>query len=162
LARAWKFGDDVNTDEIIPATALATTDSSALAHYCMAPIRPGFADLVKHGDVIVAGANFGCGSSREHAPLCISGLGISCVIAKTFARIFFRNSINTGLPIVQCPEAAEEISEGDELKVDLAKGAVTNLTTRRSYSFEPLRGEVGEIIRAGGLMNYVKSLLDSR
>lgn len=159
MPKAWKFGDNVNTDEIIPATALVATDPKVLATSCMATLRPGFSDVVHPGDIIVAGTNFGCGSSREHAPVSIRGAGIAAVVAKSFARIFFRNSINVGLPIIESSEAADGISEGDEIRLDLQGGKLDNLTTGKSYSFESLGGEVGDIIRAGGLMNYVKDLL---
>jgi len=159
LPRAWKFGDNVNTDEIIPATALVATDPDELAKSCMATLRPGFSQIVQPGDIIVAGANFGCGSSREHAPVSIRGAGIAAVVAKSFARIFFRNSINVGLPIVECPDAVEQISEGDEVRLDLENGTLENLTTGKSYSFERFGGEVGEIVRVGGLMNYVRELI---
>ena len=159
MPKAWKFSDNVNTDEIIPATALVATDPKELAKSCMATLRPGFSNMVKPGDIIVAGTNFGCGSSREHAPVCIHAAGIAAVVAKTFARIFFRNSINVGLPIIECPQAAEEISEGDEIHLDLAGGTLKDITTGETYSFQSLGGEVGDIIRVGGLMNYVKHLL---
>ena len=154
--KAWKFGDDVNTDEIIPARYLNTIDPKGLAAHCMEDADADFAKKVEPGDVIVGGANFGCGSSREHAPISIKAAGLSCVIAKTFARIFFRNCINTGLPILACPEAAEEIQAGDEIEVDLAKGSIKNLTRGREYTTAPFPKEMQDIIAAGGLMNFVK------
>jgi len=157
--KAWKFGDDVNTDEIIPARYLNTIDPQELAAHCMEDADPDFAAKVRPGDVIVGGANFGCGSSREHAPISIKAVGVSCVIAKTFARIFFRNCINTGLPIVTCPEAAKEIQPGDEIEVDLDKGLVRNVTQNREYATAPFPKEMQEIIAAGGLMNFVKQTL---
>ncbi len=157
--KAWKFGDDVNTDEIIPARYLNTIDPAELAAHCMEDADPEFAKKVQPGDVIVGGRNFGCGSSREHAPISIQGAGVACVIAKTFARIFFRNAINTGLPILACPDAAEEFDTGDEVEIDLADGRIRNLTKGRDYETPPFPREMQEIIAAGGLMNYVKATL---
>lgn len=158
--RAWKFRDDVNTDEIIPARYLNTTDPEELAKHCMEDSeKPDFARKVKPGDVIVAGKNFGCGSSREHAPISIKAAGVSCVIAKSFARIFFRNAINIGLPILECPEAAEGIEEGDEVEVDLEKGEIRNLTKGEVYRARPFPDFMMAIIRAGGLMNYIAQTL---
>jgi 3-isopropylmalate/(R)-2-methylmalate dehydratase small subunit len=154
--QAWKFGDDVNTDEIIPARYLNTIDPQELAAHCMEDADAGFAAKVRPGDVIVAGSNFGCGSSREHAPIAIKAAGVSCVVAKTFARIFFRNAINTGLPIIQSPEAAEEIQPGDRLAIDLAGGTLRNLTQNKTYAVPPFPKAMQDIIAAGGLMNFVK------
>ena len=154
--KAWKFGDDVNTDAIIPARYLNTIDPDELAAHCMENADPEFAKKVQPGDIIVGGANFGCGSSREHAPIAIKGAGVSCVIARTFARIFFRNCINTGLPILACPEAADEIRAGDEIEIDLAGGRIKDLTQGRDYTTEPFPKEMQDIIAAGGLMNFVK------
>ena len=154
--KAWKFGDDVNTDEIIPARYLNTIDPQELAAHCMEDADAAFAKKVEPGDVIVGGANFGCGSSREHAPISIKGAGVSCVIAKTFARIFFRNCINTGLPILVCPEAADEMHTGDELEIDLASGRITNVTQGKAYETAPFPKAMQDIIAAGGLMNFVK------
>ncbi len=153
--KAWKFGDDVNTDAIVPARYLNTTDPEELASHCMEDADPEFIGKMSPGDVIVAGRNFGCGSSREHAPLAIKSAGISCVIAEGFARIFFRNSINIGLPIFECPDAARDISEGDEVEADMSAGTIRNLTTSKSYSVPPWPEELQRIIAAGGLMNYV-------
>lgn len=153
--KAHKFGDDINTDLIIPARYLNTTDPAELASHCMEDADPEFTRKISPGDLIVAGRNFGCGSSREHAPLAIKAAGLSCVIAESFARIFFRNAINIGLPIFECPEAAREINEGDEVEVDMAAGTIRNLTTGKSYSVPPWPEELQAIIRAGGLMNYV-------
>ena len=154
--KAWKFGDDVNTDEIIPARYLNTTDPKELAAHCMEDSdKPDFARQVQPGDIIVAGKNFGCGSSREHAPISIKAAGISCVIARSFARIFFRNAINIGLPILECPEAAEEIEEGDTVEVELESGEIRNLTKSKLYRATPFPDFMREIIWAGGLMNYV-------
>jgi len=158
--KAWKFGDDVNTDEIIPARYLNTIDPTKLAAHCMEDADPEFARKVEPGDVIVGGTNFGCGSSREHAPIAIKAAGVSCVIAKTFARIFFRNCINTGLPILACSDAADAIGPGDEIEVDLAAGLIRNRTRDREYTTAPFPKEMQDIIAAGGLMNFVKQTLD--
>ncbi len=155
--KVHKFGDDVNTDEIIPARYLNTSDAAELAAHCMEDADPDFMSKMRKGDVIVAGKNFGCGSSREHAPVAIKAAGISCVVAKSFARIFFRNCINTGLPIIVCPEAVGDAQSGDELDVDLAKGAVANLTRGKTYAVAPFPKEMQEIIEAGGLMEFVKN-----
>ncbi len=154
--KSWKYGDNVNTDEIIPARYLNTTDEKELASHCMEDIDKDFVKKVSEGDVIVAGENFGCGSSREHAPISIKALGISCVIAKSFARIFFRNSINIGLPIFESEDAVVEISDGDNVKVDINANKITNLTTNKEYSFTPFADEMKDIIKAGGLMEYIK------
>ncbi len=153
----WKFGDNINTDEIIPARYLNTTDIKELASHCMEDVDPNFVKKAKAGDVITAGENFGCGSSREHAPISIKAAGISCVIAKSFARIFFRNAINIGLPIFECPEAAEQIREGDEVEINLENAEIIDHTSRKRFKFEPFPREMQEIIRAGGLMNFVKN-----
>ena len=152
-----KYGDNVDTDVIIPARHLNTSDPKELAMHCMEDLDPGFAGRVKAGDIIVAGANFGCGSSREHAPIAIKASGISCVIAKTFARIFYRNAINIGLPIVECPEAAEDIRDGDVVEVDFDTGTITNMTRNRSYRAVPFPGFMQEIIRAEGLVGYIRN-----
>ena len=154
--RCWKYGDNVNTDEITPARYLNTTDLKELASHCMEDIDPDFVKKVSKGDIIIAGDNFGCGSSREHAPLSIKEFGISCVIAKSFARIFFRNAINIGLPIFESKEAAEEIKEGDEVNVDVNLSKINNLATNKEYSFTPFPKELKDIIESGGLMEYVK------
>ena len=154
--KAFKYGDDVNTDEIIPARYLNTSDPDELARHCMEDIDKDFVNKVCVGDIIVGGKNFGCGSSREHAPLAIKTAGVSCVIAKTFARIFYRNSINIGLPILECEEAAGAIEEGDEVKIDLSKGFIENLTSGQSYQATVFPDFMNEIISAGGLMNWVK------
>lgn len=155
--KAWKFGDDVNTDEIIPARYLNVSDAFELAAHCMEDIDPDFMKKISKGDIIVADKNFGCGSSREHAPLAIKTAGISCVIAKSFARIFYRNSINIGLPILECAEAASKISEGDQIEIDLSSGTITNLTKKKTYKAQPFPEFMQKIISAGGLMNYVMS-----
>ena len=154
--KVHKFGDNVNTDEIIPARYLNTSDAQELAAHCMEDVDADFMTKRKVGDVIVAGKNFGCGSSREHAPLAIKTAGISCVVAGSFARIFFRNSINIGLPIVICPQAADDAETGDEMTVDLDAGKVRNLTKNRTYDVPPFPPEMREIIEAGGLMAFVR------
>ncbi|MDR4497653.1 MAG: 3-isopropylmalate dehydratase small subunit [Candidatus Scalindua sp.] len=151
----WKYGDNVNTDEIIPARYLNTTDLKELSSHCMEDIDPDFVRKAKKGDIIIAGENFGCGSSREHAPLSIKHFGISCVIAKSFARIFFRNAINIGLPIFESENAAIEINEGDEVSIDLDLSKIIDMTTKKEYSFSPFPDEMKGIIEAGGLMEYV-------
>ena len=150
------FGDDVNTDEIIPARYLNTTDEKELASHCMEDADPEFVRKMKPGDVIVAGENFGCGSSREHAPIAIKAAGIACVVARSFARIFFRNAINIGLPIVTSAEAAADASPGDQVQIDLAAGRLRNLTTGRAFTSPPFTKEIQAIIAAGGLMPFVK------
>jgi len=155
--KGWKYGDNVNTDEIIPARYLNTTDEKELASHCMEDIDRGFVKKVSEGDIIVAGDNFGCGSSREHAPIAIKASGISCVIAKSFARIFFRNAINIGLPIFESEEASSELNDEDEIQVDLNLSKITNLTTNKEYSFTPFADEMKDIIQAGGLMEYIKT-----
>lgn len=154
--KAFKFGDDVNTDDIIAAKYLNTTDKKELASHCMEHIDQKFASKVKPGDIVVAGKNFGCGSSREHAPVAIKAAGISCVIAANFARIFFRNSINIGLPIVECQEASERIRPGDNLAVDTVKGTIRNLTRKESYRFQEYPQFMQKIINAGGRMEQIK------
>lgn len=153
--RTWKFGDDIDTDAIIPARYLNTSDPAELAKHCMEDADPEFPGKVKPGEIIVAGKNFGCGSSREHAPIAIKAAGISCVIARSFARIFYRNSINIGLPIFECEEAAEKIKEGDTVKVDADSGTIHNLTRNEVYHAVPFPEFMQEIINAGGLMSYV-------
>ncbi len=153
--RAWKFGDDINTDEIIPAKYLVTTDAKELGPHCLEGIDSEFSKKISKGDIIVAGKNFGCGSSREHAPLSIKGCGISCIIAQSFARIFFRNCINMGLPIFESREAALGIEFLDEIEVDATKGQIKNLTKGEIYKSEPMPEFMQELIRAGGLMNWV-------
>jgi len=154
--RVYKFGDDINTDEIIPARYLNTTDKAELAKHCMEDADKHFSKKVKHGDMIVAGKNFGCGSSREHAPIAIKAAGVSCVIAESFARIFFRNSINIGLPIIESKEAAEGIKARDTVKADTQKGIVKDLTKKKTYRVEKYPSFMQRIIRAGGLMESIK------
>ncbi len=150
-----KYGDNVDTDVIIPARYLNTSDHKELASHCMEDIDADFTKKVKDGDIMVGGANFGCGSSREHAPIAIKKSGISCVIAKTFARIFFRNAINIGLAILECPEASEKIEAGDEVSVDFDTGVITNVTKNETYQAEPFPEFIKEIIRVDGLMNSI-------
>ncbi|MFH0948213.1 MAG: 3-isopropylmalate dehydratase small subunit [Elusimicrobiota bacterium] len=156
--KAHKYGDNVNTDEIIPARYLNTADSNELAKHCMEDIDTDFVTRLggSAGDVIVAGKNFGCGSSREHAPISIKAAGVSCVIAESFARIFFRNAINIGLPILESKEAAEKIKDGDELEVNIKEGKIKNLTTNKTYSSKPFPDFLLKIINSGGLLNYIK------
>jgi 3-isopropylmalate dehydratase small subunit len=157
--KAHKFGNNIDTDIIIPAVYLDTTDPKELAAHCMEGMVKDFAVKVKAGDVIVAVANFGCGSSREHAPVAIKAAGISCVIAASFARIFFRNAINIGLPVMVCPEASTEIQEGDEIEIDLNQGQIKNLTKGASYRAAAFPPFLQEIITAGGLIEYTKHKL---
>lgn len=154
---AVKYGDNIDTDVIIPARYLNTSDPAELAKHCMEDIDKAFASKVKPGDVMVGGANFGCGSSREHAPIAIRAAGMSCVIAKSFARIFFRNAINIGLPILECAAAADGIAAGDEVQVDLDTGVITNRTKNETYQAAPFPEFMQNIIRCGGLVNYTKT-----
>jgi 3-isopropylmalate/(R)-2-methylmalate dehydratase small subunit len=150
-----KFGDDINTDDIISAKYLVSTDAAELGRHCMESIRPDFSANVKSGDILVAGKNFGCGSSREHAPLAVKGCGVAAVIAKSFAAIFFRNAINIGLPFLECEEA-DKIAENDMLEIDLNKGIIKNITQKRTYKTQPFPAFLQEIVKAGGLMGYIK------
>ena len=153
--RDFKYGDNIDTDVIIPARYLNSTDPSELATHCMVDIDPTFAGRVEAGDIMVGEKNFGCGSSREHAPLSIKASGISCVIAETFARIFFRNAINIGLPIMECPEAAKEIRDGDDVEVNFDTGEIIDRTSGKSYRAQPFPPFMQQIITAGGLVNYI-------
>jgi len=157
MGKAWKFGENLNTDEIIPARYNLTIDEKELAKNVFCEIKPDFAKNVKPGDVVVALNNFGCGSSREHAPVAIKGSGAACVIAGSYGRIFFRNAINIGLPILECPEAAAEIEEGDEVTVDLANGVITDQTRGTTYQARPLPDFVLKIADAGGIVNFLKT-----
>lgn len=154
--KVWKFGNDIDTDVIIPARYLNTSLAEELAKHCMEDASPGFFGRIAKGDIIIAGKNFGCGSSREHAPIAIKACGISCVIAESFARIFYRNSINIGLPILEVPDACDEISEGDELRVDIHSGLVENLTTGKTYQANSFPEFMGKIMASGGLIEYVR------
>ena len=154
--RVHKFGDNVDTDVIIPARYLNRSDEEWLASHCMEDIDADFAKNVKAGDIMVAEANFGCGSSREHAPIAIKASGISCVIASSFARIFYRNAINIGLAILECDEAAKDIKDGDEVEVDFDSGVISNITTGKTYQAQPFPPFIQNIIKNGGLMNSIK------
>ena len=154
--KVFKYPDNVDTDVIIPARYLNTADAAELAKHCMEDIDTGFVDQVRPGDILVAGWNFGCGSSREHAPLVIKTCGVGCVIAKSFARIFYRNAINIGLPILECEAAAEEIQAGDRVDVDFDTGVITDRTTGKTYQAEPFPEFIQNIIRRGGLLASLK------
>jgi 3-isopropylmalate/(R)-2-methylmalate dehydratase small subunit len=154
--KVFKYGDNVDTDVIIPARYLNVSSGEELAKYCMIDIDKDFVNKMHKGDIIVATKNFGCGSSREHAPLAIKCAGVSCVIASTFARIFYRNAINIGLPILECEEAANDIKAGDEVKVDFNTGIISNLTTNKEYKAQPFPEFMQKIMKAGGLVEYTK------
>ena len=155
--KTYKYGDNVDTDVIIPARYLNTPDAQELAKHCMEDIDTAFASAVKPGEIMVAGKNFGCGSSREHAPLAIKTCGVACVIAATFARIFYRNALNIGLPILECPEAAKAIKAGDTVSVDFDTGVITDETTGKSFQGEPFPPFMQELIAAGGLAAFRRS-----
>ena len=155
--RVFKYGDNVDTDVIIPARYLNSSDPADLAAHCMEDIDKTFIERVNKGDIIVANKNFGCGSSREHAPIAIKAAGVSCVIAETFARIFYRNAINIGLPIIECAEAGKEIAEGDEVEIDFDSGLITDVTTGKTYQGQAFPAFMQNIINAGGLVNYVNN-----
>lgn len=152
----FRYGDNVDTDVIIPARYLNTSDPKELASHCMEDLDKTFIRRVKPGDIIVADKNFGCGSSREHAPIAIKESGVSCVIARTFARIFYRNSLNIGLPILECPEAVDGIKDGNVVQVDFSTGTITDETTGKSYSAEPFPPFMQDLIAAGGLAGYMR------
>jgi len=154
--KVWKFGDNVDTDLIIPARFLNASDKQELAKKCFADIRAGFKDMIRPGDIIVAGKNFGAGSSREHAPLAIKGAGISVIIAESFARIFYRNAFNIGLPIVESAEAARSVEEGQEISIDLSTGDIENRDTGKRFLAKPLPDFMRQIVEAGGLVKYIK------
>ncbi len=160
--KVFKYGADVNTDVIIPARYLNISDPAELAKHCMEDIDKDFVKQVKPGDIIVATTNFGCGSSREHAPLAIKASGISCIIAKSFARIFFRNAINIGLPLLECEEAVDNTGAGDILEIDLSKGKIKNLTNGKEFTAKPYPEFMSELIAAGGLTEYTRKRLASR
>lgn len=157
--KVHKFGANVDTDAIIPARYLNISDAEELAKHCMEDIAPDFLTKVEPGDIIVADSNFGCGSSREHAPLAIKAAGVSCVIARSFARIFFRNAINIGLPLLECGDAVDNTAEGDILEVDLATGVIVNLTNSRTFTARPYPEFMMGIMAAGGLIEYTKKKL---
>jgi 3-isopropylmalate/(R)-2-methylmalate dehydratase small subunit len=162
LGKAYKFGDNINTDAIIPARYLNTHDPAELAKHVMEDADPKFPSKVKPNDIIVAGENFGCGSSREHAPIAIKAAGISAVIAKSFARIFYRNAINIGLPILESPEAVDGIKEGDEIEIEFTIGEIRNVTTKKNYKAAAFPPFMQQIIKAGGLIEYVRHVLRSK
>ena len=156
-ATAFKYGDNVDTDVIIPARYLNTADHKELASHCMEDIDRDFVGKMKAGDIIVGGNNFGCGSSREHAPIAIKAAGVSCVVAKSFARIFYRNSINIGLPILECVEASDGIEAGDEVSVDFNTGLITDHTKKKTYQAQPFPPFIQEIVKANGLLGAIKA-----
>lgn len=156
MGKAWTFRENLNTDEIIPGRYNITIDPLELAKNVFCEIKPEYAKNVKPGDIIVGGQNFGCGSSREHAPIAIKGSQAKCIIAPSYARIFFRNAINIGLPILECPEAVADITEGDEVDVDLASGQITNIMKGRTYQARALPDFVLKIADAGGIVNFLK------
>ena len=157
-SRCIKYGDNINTDVIIPARYLNTGSHSELAAHCMEDLDSGFHSRLSDSTIIVAGRNFGCGSSREHAPIALKASGIGLVIASSFARIFYRNAINIGLPILECPQLADESNDGDMLRFDSDKGEIIDITSAKLYSVEPFPEFIGKIISAGGLMNYAAAL----
>lgn len=161
VGSVWKYGNHVDTDVIIPARYLNVSTAEELARHCLEDLDPTFAGAVQEGDVIVAGENFGCGSSREHAPLAIKGAGVSAVVARSFARIFYRNAINVGLPILESAEAVDGIEKGHRLEIDLETGQIRNLTTDQVYQAEPYPPFMMEIMRAGGLVPYTRRRLES-
>lgn len=154
--KAFRYGDNIDTDVIIPARYLNTSDPSELAKYCMIDIDGEFVNKVEQGDLIVADKNFGCGSSREHAPIAIKASGVSCVIAKSFARIFYRNAMNIGLPILECEEAVDGIKEGDQVEVDFKAGLIKNITTGKTYQSQPFPEFMQKLIASGGLIQYLR------
>jgi len=158
--KAHKFGDDINTDDIISAKYLVSTDSKELGSHCMEAIAPDFTKKVSSGDIIVAGNNFGCGSSREHAPMAIKGCGVAAVLAKSFAAIFFRNAINIGLAVIPSVEASENINDGDELEVNLDKGEIKDITAGRTFAINPVPEFIREIISSGGYINHTRKKLN--
>ena len=160
--KVWKFKDNIDTDVIIPARYLNTSDPDELALHCMEDYDSEFVKKMNQGDIIVAGRNFGCGSSREHAPIALKAAGVSCIIAQSFARIFFRNAINIGLPIFESEEIADQCSEGDFLKVDTARGMIENINKNRAYNLNPLPAFIQNIISLGGLREYIKEEVKRR
>ena len=158
--RVWMFGDDVNTDLIIPGKYLELVDPEEMARHAMEGIDPEFPKKIQKGDIVVGGTNFGCGSSREHAPLALKYAGVSAVVAESFARIYYRNSINIGLPALECPGIVEAVDDGDVVEVDITSGTVKNVRTGAELSFTPLPGFMVEILREGGLVTYIRNHLD--
>lgn len=157
--RAWVYGDNVDTDVIIPARHLTKTEPAELARHCMEDIDASFVKDVKKGDIVVGGANFGCGSSREHAPLAFIGSGVGAIVAASFARIFFRNALNVGLPILECPEIVGQISKGDTVSVDLSTGDIVNETTGAKFKAQPFPEFLSDLVNEGGLVAYAKKRL---
>jgi 3-isopropylmalate/(R)-2-methylmalate dehydratase small subunit len=155
MGRVWKLHDNVNTDEIIPGRYNVTTDPGALAAHCLCEVRPDFPAGVRPGDVVVGGRNFGCGSSREHAPLALRSCGVAAVVASSFARIFYRNAVNVGLPVLICPQA-DHLQEGDEVVIDAAGGVISNVTRGERYAVEPLPAFVARITEAGGILEFIR------
>jgi 3-isopropylmalate/(R)-2-methylmalate dehydratase small subunit len=155
--KVWKFGNDIDTDAIIPARYLNTSDPAELAKHCMEDADKDFSKKVAKGDIIVAGKNFGCGSSREHAPVAIKAAGVACVIAKDFARIFYRNSFNIGLPILESEEASVDIAQGDTVEVDVDNGVIKNVTKNKQYKVKPIPPFMQELVEAGGLLKYARA-----
>jgi 3-isopropylmalate/(R)-2-methylmalate dehydratase small subunit len=158
--KAWKFGDDVNTDLIVPGKYLELVDPHEMAKHAMEGIDPDFPGKVSEGDVVVGGSNFGCGSSREHAAIALKYVGVGAVVAESFARIFYRNAINLGLPALECPGISEAVSEGDSMEIDLTGGKVVNATTGKELEFVPLPGFMVEVLEEGGLVTYIRNHLD--
>ncbi len=156
MARIWMLGDNVNTDVIIPGRYNVTTDRAQLARYCLCEVLPTFSQQVQAGDVVMAGHNFGCGSSREHAPTALQASGIQVIIARSFARIFYRNAVNIGLPVLVCEEAVLASADGQEIEVDLTRGTIHNITTGRTFQSEPLDPFVARIVAAGGIIEYIR------
>jgi len=156
MSRIWKLGDNVNTDIIIPGRYNVTTNRAQLAEHCLCEVLPAFAQEVQPGDVILAGHNFGCGSSREHAPSAILGCNVRVVIARSFARIFYRNAVNIGLPVLVCEEAVLASNDGDQIEVNLEQGQIHNLTTGQTFQSEPLDPFVARIVQAGGILEYIR------
>ena len=160
--RVWKYGDHVDTDAIIPARYLSLVTPAELARHCLEGLDPAFASTVRPGDILVVGDNFGCGSSREHAPVAIQGAGVGAVVARSFARIFYRNAINIGLPILECPAAVDDAETGHELEINLEAGRIHNRTTGRTHRAEPYPPFMLEIIQAGGLIPYTRQRIENR
>jgi len=156
MSRIWKLGDNINTDIIIPGRYNVTTDRAQLAKHCLCEVLPEFAPQVQPGDVMMAGHNFGCGSSREHAPASILGCGVKVIIARSFARIFYRNAVNIGLPVLVCEEAVLASNDGDNIEVNLERGEITNLSTGQTFQSEPLDPFVARIVQAGGILEHIR------
>ncbi|RLI07751.1 3-isopropylmalate dehydratase [Candidatus Bathyarchaeota archaeon] len=158
--KAWKFGDDMNTDLIIPGKYLELTDPEEMARHAMEGVDPGFSERVKPGDIVVGGRNFGCGSSREHAPLALKHVGVGAVVAESFARIFYRNAVNIGLPALECPDITDAVEEGDTIEIDLTGGVIRNTRTGSQLRFTPLPDFLVEVLNEGGLAAYLRKHMD--